>query len=201
MADIPANAHVNKVVVNGEIKIDLTKDTVSSEDLVRGKTAHDKSGIVIVGTNANDADTSDATATAAEILASKTAYAKGDKLTGIMPNKGSMVLEIADRDTPVTIPVGYHDGGGKAKIADDDIAKLVPKNIREGIEILGVNGTMSGSENMKPQAKNVTPTFLAQQIIPDEGYNCLSQVKVAAIPVSQVENDAGGITLTIGGDT
>lgn len=198
MADIPTNAHVNKVIVNGEVKLDLTGDTVSAADLTQGKTAHDRMGAIIVGTNTNDSNTKDATAAAAEILDGKTAYVKGNKITGIMPNKGSMTLEIIDRDTPVTIPVGYHDGAGKAKINDDDAAALVPTNIREGIEILGILGTMSGSEDMKPQAKTVTPTFSAQQVIPDEGYNCLSQVKVAAIPVSQVENDAGGITLTVG---
>lgn len=58
---------------------------------------------------------------------------------------------------------------------------------------------MSGSEGMKPQAKNVTPTFEAQVISPDEGYNCLSEVTVAAIPYSEVDNDFGGKTLTIGG--
>lgn len=198
MADIPTNTYVNKVVVNGEAKLDLTGDTISAADLARGKTAHDRTGARIVGRNTNDADTKDATAVVAEILDGKTAYVKGNKLTGIMPNKGSVTLEISDRDTPVTIPVGYHDGAGKAKIADADAAALVPKNIREGIEILGILGTMSGSENMKPQAKTVAPTFSVQQVTPDEGYNCLSQVKVTAIPVSQVENDAGGITLTVG---
>lgn len=57
---------------------------------------------------------------------------------------------------------------------------------------------MSGSEGMKPQSKSVTPTTSAQTILPDEGYNCLSQVEVAAIPYSESENSAGGITVTIG---
>ena len=41
---------VNKVVINDEIKIDLTSDTVSPDTLSQGITAHDKSGNVIVGT-------------------------------------------------------------------------------------------------------------------------------------------------------
>lgn len=40
---------VNKVVINDEIKIDLTSDTVSPDTLSKGITAHDKSGNVIVG--------------------------------------------------------------------------------------------------------------------------------------------------------
>lgn len=41
---------VNKVVINDDIKIDLTSDTVSPDTLSKGITAHDKSGEVIVGT-------------------------------------------------------------------------------------------------------------------------------------------------------
>lgn len=57
---------------------------------------------------------------------------------------------------------------------------------------------MSGSEGMKPQAKNVTPTFASQEILPDEGYNCLSSVTVAAIPIAYTDNAQGGKTVTIG---
>lgn len=77
--------------------------------------------------------------------------------------------------------------------------KLVPTNIREGVTVLGVKGSMSGSEGMKPQAKSVTPTFEQQVVLPDKAYNCLSQVTVAAIPATYVDNAAGGQTLTIGG--
>ena len=63
---------------------------------------------------------------------------------------------------------------------------------------LGVEGTMSGSEDMSAQAKSATPTFASQTITPDTGYNCLSQVTVAAIPVAYSDNAQGGQTCTIG---
>lgn len=56
---------------------------------------------------------------------------------------------------------------------------------------------MSGTEGAKPQAKSVTPSTTAQTVLPDEGYNYLSQVTVAAIPYNESENSAGGKTVTI----
>lgn len=45
---------INKVVVNGETKIDLTSDTVVAASLLSGYTAHDKSGSSIIGTMPNN---------------------------------------------------------------------------------------------------------------------------------------------------
>ena len=41
---------VNKIVINNEVKLDLTADTVSPSTLASGITAHDKSGNIITGT-------------------------------------------------------------------------------------------------------------------------------------------------------
>ena len=71
-------------------------------------------------------------------------------------------------------------------------------NIRNGVTILGVTGSMSTTEGAKPQAKTVTPTTEEQVVIPDSGYNYLSQVTVAAIPYVESDNAAGGKTVTIG---
>ena len=193
-----ANQYVNKVIIGSEVKLDLTQDDITPDKLAAGIKAHDKSGAPIVGTSTFDADTSDANAVAAELLKDKTAYVNGVKVTGTMPNNGAKTLDITDKSTPVTIPMGFHDGSGKAQIAADEQAKLIPKNIREGITVLGVTGTMSGSEGMNPQAKNVTPTFAQQEVLPDEGYNCLSSVTVAAIPVTYTDNEQGGQTLKVG---
>lgn len=193
------NRFINKLIVGEEVKFDLTQDDITADKLAKGIKAHDKSGAPIVGTNTYDANTSDATATAAEILLGKTAYKAGAKITGTMPNQGAKTLSITDKETPVTIPMGFHDGGGKAQIDATEAAKIIPENLRDGITVLGVTGTMSGTEGASPQAKTVVPTFEAQEITPDSPtYNYLSSVTVAAIPVSQTDNDAGGQTLKIG---
>ena len=193
-----ANQYVNKVIIGSQVKLDLTQDDITPDKLAAGIKAHDKSGAPIVGSSTFDADTSDANAVAAELLKDKTAYVNGVKVTGTMPNNGAKTLSITNKSTPVTIPTGFHDGSGKAQIAADEQAKLIPTNIREGITVLGVTGTMSGSEGMKPQAKNVTPTFAQQEVLPDEGYNCLSSVTVAAIPVTYTDNEQGGQTMKVG---
>lgn len=188
----------SKVIYNGKVLIDLTGDTVDPSKLLTGIKAHDKAGNAITGTCAYNANTSDATAAAAEVLKGKTAYVKGSKVTGTMPNNGAVTGTISTVAGAYTIPLGYHDGSGKVSILATEQAKLIPANIREGITVLGVEGTMSGAEDMKAQAKTVTPKATAQEILPDEEYNCLSQVTVAAIPYVESDNEAGGKTITIG---
>lgn len=182
------NKYVNKVVIGKETKLDLTADTVTPDKLAKGITAHDKSGAPITGTSTKDADTSDATAAVAEVLNGKTFYARGAKMTGTMPNNGEVNGEISTVSGKYTIPMGFHDGAGGVTIAATEQAKLVPANIREGVTVLGVKGSMSGSEGMKPQAKSVTPSFEQQVVLPDSEYNCLSQVTVAAIPATYVDD-------------
>ena len=188
----------SKIVYYNKTLIDLTADTVEEDKLLEGITAHDKAGNIITGTCTFDSDTSNDTVTAAEMLAGKTAHARGIKMTGTMPNNGAVNGEIETVGGEYNVPQGYHDGSGKVRIAADEQAKLIPANIRQGVEVLGVTGTMSSQEGVKAQVKTVTPKATSQQVTPDEGYTHLSQVTVAAIPYVESENSAGGITVTIG---
>lgn len=193
-----ANTYINKLVVGTDTKFDLTADTVTPDKLTNGITAHDKSGAPIVGTNTNDVDSQDATAAVAEILADKTAYARGVKMKGTMPNNGAVTGSIATKAGKYTIPMGFHDGSGTVGISAAEQQKIIASNIKQGITILGTQGEYGGEAIQAQANKTVTPAMAQQIITPDSGYDYLAQVTVDPIPMTETDNSAGGVTLTIG---
>lgn len=195
-----SNQYKNKVIYGGQTLIDLTGDDVTRADVASGKQFHLPTGEITTGTNTYDADTSDATAVAAEILINKTAYKDGNKLTGTMPNRGQQTGTISTKAGSVTIQQGYHDGSGSVTIDSTEQAKLIATNIREGVTILGIEGSMSGSEDMAATSASITPYTTSQTITPSDlgNYNAITQINVAAIAYSESDNAAGGVTVTIG---
>lgn len=189
---------VSKVVYGNTVLIDLTADTVTADKILASYTAHDAAGRSITGSCNFDVNSQDATVKVSEILTGKTAYARGSKLTGTMPNNGGVTLTIDTVSQEVSIPQGYHDGSGKVSILSTEQAKLIAANIKQGITILGVTGELEPSSAIKVHEKTVTPKSTAQTILPDEGYDYLSQVVVNAIPYTETTNAAGGKTVTIG---
>lgn len=190
-----ANQYVNKVVYGSETLIDLTSDDITAEDVINSKKFHLPSGEEATGSCTYDADTSDATANASEILVSKTAYKNGGKITGSMPNRGKQTGTITTKEQEVTIQQGYHDGSGKISIDSTEQAKIIAGNIKEGVQILGVTGTVSPASDIRAQSKAITPVAgwsAAQIVLPDAGYDYLSQVTVNKIPYTEVDNASGG---------
>lgn len=189
----------SKIIFGDTVLIDLTADTVTADKILASYTAHNSAGDKITGMCDFDVNSQDATVQVAEILTGKTAYARGTKLTGTMPNNGAVTLTISNLTDEISIAQGYHDGSGKVSILSTEQAKLIASNIKQGITILGVTGTLEPSSAVKVHAKTVTPSVDAQTILPDSEYDYLSQVTVNAIPYVETENAAGGMTVTIAG--
>lgn len=63
--------------------------------------------------------------------------------TGTMPNNGAAAIRLSDLAAK-SVAAGYYSGG-TAKIADAEAAKIIPENIKNGVTILGVEGTMEAS--------------------------------------------------------
>lgn len=191
--------YINKVVFGNTTLIDLTGDTLNStSQLAYGVVAHDRTGATITGSNTYNADTSDGTMAASELLYGEIGYSNGNRIVGTMPNNGGNDVTVTAK-AGNTIPAGYYDGSGKAVIDSASATALIANNIRQGVTILGVEGTMSGSEGVKATTLSATPYTTAQTVVPSDlgDYNSFSQVNIAAIAYTETANSYG-LTATIG---
>lgn len=107
----------------------------------------------------------------------------------------------------VITPNSGYDGLSKVTVqpvtASID-ADIVPSNIKEGVNILGVTGTYKPAETPTPvmQSKTVSPTTSQQTVTPDSGYDGLSSVTVNAMPTGALNAPTVGanglVTANIG---
>ncbi|MHA7580388.1 phage tail protein [Paenibacillus vandeheii] len=79
-------------------------------------------------------------ATAADLLTGKTASNASGPITGSMANRGAVSQNITAQNGSYTIPAGYHNGLGIIKAV---FANLIAANIRSGVNIGGVVGTLN----------------------------------------------------------
>ena len=194
-----ANQYVNQVgLADGTILLDVSSDTAARADVLSGKYFHLATGERTTGTCTYDSNTTDANALATEILSGKTAYVNKVKITGEMTNNGAVSGTISNKNTPYTIPAGYHSGLGSVGLDSTSSQALIASNIKSGVEILGVTGSYSG-EAVTAGSVSVTPYLTAQTILPSSiSKDYISQVNVSAIAVTYSDNAAGGRTCTIG---
>ena len=193
------NQYVNQVgLADGTVLIDLTTDTATAADVLSGKYFHLKTGERTSGTCTYDSNTTDANASASEILYGQTAYVNKNKITGEMPNNGAVSGTISTKAGTYTVPAGYHSGLGSVAIDSTEQSKITAGNIKSGVTILGVTGTYSG-QAVTAGAVSVTPYLTAQTILPSSiSKDYISQVNVSAIAITESDNAAGGKTVTIG---
>ena len=106
----------------GKVQIVLETKTVTPTKSVQDITPTSGkvlSKVTVAAIPDNYIDTSDADAVAANILADKTAYVGGAKVTGTMPNNGATGGSIDGlTTTSVTIPAGYTSGGTVSMTSD-----------------------------------------------------------------------------------
>ena len=87
-------------------------------------------------------DASEADAVAGNVLTGKVFIGPNGQDTGSMANNGSTSGTISTKAGTVTIPAGY-TSGGTVSISYDEQQKLVQGNIKNGVNILGVQGSLT----------------------------------------------------------
>ena len=185
---------VNKVVYGTTVLVDLTKDTVTPDKLLKGATAHDASGESITGTMESGIDTSDATATPDDMREGTTAYVNGEKVTGTIPLWNGI-----NWDTPTAIWDSKNkrltlrgslsarrmikkDSISTMHCSGENLGDATAADVAEGKTFtssagLKVTGTAKASTPTF-QAKTATPSAAEQTVTPDSGYDGLSSVTV-----------------------
>lgn len=87
-------------------------------------------------------DTASADISASDVLTGKTAYGSSGEVSGSMPNNGSTSGTISTKAGTVTIPAGYTTGG-TVSISSTEQSKIIASNIKSGVSILGVSGSLA----------------------------------------------------------
>lgn len=122
---------INKVQTqSGEVLIDLTGDTATAADIVSGKTAHDKSGALITGTYSPET-----------LLDTATIY-PDTKVVSKGPDEGY---------------IGFSHVYVQPVTASID-SNIKPENIKYGVTILGVVGTLGQPEGYTVEISNIYST-------------------------------------------
>lgn len=97
----------NTIVIQGTDGTYLKKVTIAKPESLLPENI--KAGETIFGVTGGLADTKDATATASNIVIGKTAYVNNEKVTGTIPDNGTLEFEPSEEEQ--IIPEGYTSGG------------------------------------------------------------------------------------------
>lgn len=87
-------------------------------------------------------ETSSADITSADVLTGKTGFGASGSVSGGMANNGSTSGTISTKAGTVAIPEGY-TSGGTVSISSTEQDKITESNIKSGVTILGVSGSLT----------------------------------------------------------
>lgn len=153
---------------NKYINIPTGYNTTASYYTIKGdsnlKAENIKSGVTIFGisgsyTASTGLDTSDTTASAADILSNKTAYVNGSKITGSMADNGQTGGSITSQGGTYTIPAGYTTGGTVTANISSGSTTISGSTSANSATITTGNGTLTLTKSV-----SITPSVSAGYI-------------------------------------
>lgn len=164
-------------------------------------------------------DTSDATATANDIMNGKTAYTASGKTNGTYTpldtsdatasaghilygktayaNGSKITGTISTKAGSYTIPTGYHSGSGKVSISATEQNKIIASNIKSGVSILGVTGTYTGESSSGSSGNNNCEAYIIDATNPTVSFKSSGTVKVYGYATASVSSGWGGYSTTM----
>lgn len=163
------------------------------------KAGNIKKGVTILGVagnlTASGIDTSDATATANQILSGYTAYVNDAKITGNIPNRGS--ASVTPRTYSQSLSYGYYPNSISIGAVTSSIdSNIRPENIKQGVSILGVSGTLI-SQDIEKITETITPSANSNITRSNRFYQTLTVARVTSNIDSNIQpkNILKGITI------